>query len=309
MEHFEAIVIGGGSAGLAAGVALARSRRSVLIIDEGKPRSAPASHAHNVLGQEGTNPLDLLDRGRNEALSYGARFISSTVSRLTGSLESGFMVTLPEQSFSAERIVLATGLRDDLPVIPGLQQAWGESAIHCAYCHGWEVRDQEIVVLGCGPMSTHQAVMFQQLSPKITFLNHEPAALDEDGRATLSALGIPVIEGSAQSLDFNELGALSSVTLASGATLSAEAVIVASRMNAQADLFLQLGGSLSENPMGTYIEVDQMGATGIPGIYAAGNISSVGAMVMAAAAAGTMAGAAINADLLNSSLAAKQSQA
>lgn len=303
MEHFEAIVIGGGSAGLAAAVALGRSRRTVLVIDEGNPRNAKASHAHNILGQEGTNPMDLLERGRHEARHYGARIIEGKVNTLTGSLDTGFTVTMTERSYSAERIVLATGLIDNLPEIPGLAQAWGKSAIHCAYCHGWEVRDQELLVLGIGAMSSHQAMMFSQLSSKITFINHNSSALAEENRATLEALGIPVLEQSVKAVEFNDQGTLASVLLANNQRLNAETLVVATQMQAQAALYESLGGSLAENPLGTYISVNEMGATEVAGIYAAGNVCNLGAMVMAAAASGTIAGAAINADLISSQLA------
>ncbi|WP_345469287.1 NAD(P)/FAD-dependent oxidoreductase [Glutamicibacter ectropisis] len=303
MEHFEVIVIGGGSAGLAASIALGRSRRSVLVIDEGQPRNAPAQHAHNVLGQEGISPLELLERGRVEAQEYGVRIINSAVDSLTGSLNDGFAVRVADQEFSAQRIVLATGLKDELPQIPGLEQAWGTSAIHCAYCHGWEVRDQEIVVIGCGPMSTHQAMMFQQLSSKITFVDHDPSELNEEGTNLLAKLGMPVVRQSIAQLAFDQTGQLESVKLENNEELTAQSVIVAGRMNANADLYLELGGALTEHPLGTFIKVNETGATDIPGVYAVGNASNLGAMVMAAAASGTLAGAAINAELLNAKLA------
>lgn len=303
MEHYEAIVIGGGSAGLAAAIALGRSRRTVLVIDEGKPRNAAAQHAHNILGNEGINPLDFLSRGRHEAMNYGVQIIQGAVDGLSGSMKTGFRVTMSGQAFSGDRIVLATGLVDDLPAIPGLARAWGDTAVHCAYCHGWEVRDQEILVLGIGPMSTHQAMMFSQLSPNVTFINHTPAALNDENRATLAALEIPVIEQAVQAIDFDAQGNLDSVTLADGRKVNAQALVVASQMNAQASLYLSLGGQLAENPLGTFIQVNEMGATALPGVYAAGNASNLGAMVMAAAASGTVAGAAINADLLGSRLA------
>jgi len=303
MEHFEVIVIGGGSAGLAASIALGRSRRSVLVIDEGQPRNAPAQHAHNVLGQEGISPLELLERGRTEAQEYGVRIINSAVDSLTGSLNDGFAVRVADQEFSAERIVLATGLKDELPQIPGLEQAWGTSAIHCAYCHGWEVRDQEIIVIGCGPMSAHQAMMFQQLSSKITFVDHDPSELNEEGTNLLAKLGIPVVRQSIAQLAFDQTGQLESVKLENNEELTAQSVIVASRMNANADLYLALDGALTEHPLGTFIKVNETGATDVPGVYAVGNASNLGAMVMAAAASGTLAGAAINAELLNAKLA------
>ncbi|UYQ76107.1 NAD(P)/FAD-dependent oxidoreductase [Glutamicibacter sp. JL.03c] len=299
MEHFEVIIVGGGSAGLAASVALARSRRNVLVIDEGRPRNAPAQHAHNVLGQEGISPLQLLERGRAEAENYGAKIVAGAVDSLTGSLEQGFTVNVDQQAFTAERIVLATGLKDELPKIPGLQEAWGTSAIHCAYCHGWEVRDQEILVIGCGPMSAHQAMMFQQLSSKITFINHDPNELSEESAALLSRLEIPLVNQSVAALEFDSDGQLAAAKLDNNERLRAQSVIVASRMNVHGELYQALGGKLEEHPLGTHIKVNETGATEVPGVYAVGNASNLSAMVMAAAASGTLAGAAINADLLN----------
>jgi len=302
MEHFEVIIVGGGSAGLAASIALARSRRNVLVIDEGHPRNAPAQHAHNVLGQEGTSPLQLLERGRAEAENYGAKIIVGAVDSLSGSLEQGFTVNVDQRAFTADRIVLATGLKDELPKIPGLQEAWGTSAIHCAYCHGWEVRDQEILVIGCGPMSAHQAMMFQQLSSKITFINHAPNELTEESAALLSRLEIPLVNQSVAALEFDSDGQLAAAKLDNNERLRAQSVIVASRMNVHGELYQALGGELDEHPLETYIKVNETGATEVPGVYAAGNASNLSAMVMAAAASGTLAGAAINADLLNAKL-------
>ncbi|WP_159609203.1 NAD(P)/FAD-dependent oxidoreductase [Glutamicibacter sp. JC586] len=302
MEHFEAIIIGAGSAGLAASVALARSLRSVLIIDEGQPRNSPALHAHNLLGQEGSNPLEVLKRGREEAQGYGVKIINGAATALTGSLSDGFRVTVDERSYTCERVVLATGLTDRLPQISGLQHAWGSSAIHCAYCHGWEVRDKELLIIGCGPMSAHQAMMFQQLSSKVTFINHDPSELSHEGAAILEALDIPRVDQKVSALEFNDSGELTAAKLENGEAIPAHTVVVASRMEANADLFQSMGGVVTDHPLGTFIGVNDTGATSIPGVYAVGNASNLGAMVMSAAASGTLAGAAINADLLNSKL-------
>ncbi|GGL89093.1 NAD(P)/FAD-dependent oxidoreductase [Glutamicibacter protophormiae] len=302
MEHYDAIIIGGGSAGLAAAVALGRSRRSVLVIDTNKPRNARASHAHNVLGQEGISPQHLLELGRSEAEHYGARIVTEEAEHLTGSIEDGFTVKTDTSEYSSSRIVLATGLTDDLAGIPGLREAWGVSAIHCAYCHGWEVRDQAVAVLGVGPMSIHQALLFAQLSSRVVFINHQPNVLSEENRATLDKLGVPIVESRIARLRVNGDGQLEGVELSNGDLVDAQAAVVASRMNANAGLYQQLGGQLQEHPLGTFIQVSEMGLTGIPGVYAAGNAANLGAMVMAAAASGTVAGAALNADLAISSL-------
>ncbi|WP_404285305.1 NAD(P)/FAD-dependent oxidoreductase [Glutamicibacter arilaitensis] len=298
MEKYDAIIVGGGNAGLAGAIALARSRRKVLVVDEGNPRNAVSAHAHNVLGHEGISPHKLLELGRAEATDYGVEFASARIESLSGSLEEGFIISTQASQWQAERILLATGLSDALPEIPGLQKAWGTSALHCPYCHGWEVRDQQIAILGVSEMSTHQALLFRQLSDTITYVNHAPKSLTAENRALLAAVGIEVVDAQVTDIAVSDDGQVQSLALNNGSTLGAQAVVVASQMKANASLFLGLGGDLSQNPMGEFISVNEMGATSVPGVYAAGNISNLGAMIGLATAAGTMAGAAINADLV-----------
>lgn len=297
MENFDAIIIGGGSAGLAAAIALGRSRRSTLVIDANQPRNASAAHAHNVLGQEGISPLHLLERGRSEATQYGARIVNDQAVRVEGSIEAGFTVHTEAASYTASRIVLASGLTDHFEEIPGLRETWGISAVHCAYCHGWEVRDQVIAVLGLGPMSTHQALLFAQLSDHVTYINHNSENLTDENRQTLAKLGVPIVESKALRVRADERGQIEGIDLANGDLLEVQAAVVASKMHANAELYVQLGGTTQDHPLGTFIQVNEMGATDIPGVYAIGNVANLGAMVMAAAASGTIAGAAINADL------------
>lgn len=298
MENYEVIIVGGGPAGLAAATALGRSRRSVLVLDAAEPRNALSPGAHNVLGHEGIAPQELLRRGRAEASGYGVRFVTAPVDGVSGSVADGFNTSTGTQTYRAERILLATGLRDNLPAIPGIWDAWGKSVLHCPYCHGWEVRDQRIAVLGVGPMSLHQAQLFSQLSEHTIYINHEPSFLDADGRRVLHALNVPVVDARIESLDVDPAGQLHALRLTNGQSLEMDAAVVMSRMEANAHLYELLGGSLTEHPLGHHIAVDQMGATAIPGVYAAGNITELGAMVLGSAAAGVMAGAAINIDLL-----------
>src|SRR5688500_4772703 len=136
----DVVIIGGGAAGLSAAVALARSLRSVVVIDAGEPRNAPADGAHNLLGQEGIPPLELLEKGRREAEGYGAECRRD---RAVGARRSpiGFEVDLAGgETVQARRMLLATGLVDVLPEVPGVSEFWGKSVLHCPYCHGWEVR-------------------------------------------------------------------------------------------------------------------------------------------------------------------------
>lgn len=294
MEHFDVVVIGGGAAGLAAASTLARSLRSVLVCDAGEPRNATSAAAHNILGHDGTSPQQVLQLARDQAINYGVKLSGLAVTGLEGSLNQGFTVRTESEHFGARRIVLATGLRDTLPKIPGLGQGWGRSVLHCPYCHGWEVRGQRIAILGVSVMSSHQAQLFSQLSKHVTYLNHDPSTLAEDQRTTLEALGIEVVDSAVQALDVHDDGALHGITLSNGMVLDVDAAVVASSMHANAELYLRLGGHLAQNPMGEYIATDQMGATDIPGVYAAGNVANLGAMILASAAAGVSAGAAIN---------------
>ena len=164
MTRYDVVVIGGGAAGLNGALMLARSRRSVLVVDAGAPRNAPASGVHGLLGREGTPPGELLATGRAEVRGYGGRVETGEV---TGGAADGggFAVTLADgRRVRARRLLVTTGLTDELPDVPGLRERWGREVLHCPYCHGWEVRDQAIGVLASGPMSVHQALLFRQLS-------------------------------------------------------------------------------------------------------------------------------------------------
>jgi thioredoxin reductase len=157
-------------------------------------------------------------------------------------------------------------------------------------------------------MSTHQALLFSKLSDKVTFVNHAPEKLSAENRELLSALEVEVIDSSVTRLAVNDSGQVSSLSLENGTDFAVQAVVVASQVTANASIYLELGGELSENPMGTFISAEQTGATGIPGVYAAGNVASIGAMVGASAAAGTMSGAFINAELAMETAKKKMAQ-
>ena len=145
--EYDVIIIGGGAAGLASAVTLARARRRVLVVDAGAPRNAPAEHAHNYLGLEGVPPLELLQKGREEAASYGAELREGFAAKVSGSIDS-FAVTLADDAeITARRLLITTGLTDELPDIPGLAERWGRDVLHCPFCHGWEVRNDTVTVL------------------------------------------------------------------------------------------------------------------------------------------------------------------
>ena len=296
-HHDDVVIIGGGVAGLSAAVALARSLRSVVVVDAGEPRNAPASGAHNVLGQEGIAPFDLLANGRREATAYGAQIregYATTARRVDDRFEIGLA---DGTTLQARRLLLASGLADELPDIPGVAEQWGKSVLHCPYCHGWEVRGQGIGVLGTSPMNVHQALLFRQLSDDVTLFAHTMPELDDETTERLAARGIQLVDGTVERLRVDDEGVRAAVV--GGREFAIDAAVVAPRFIARTDLYEQLGGTPTEHPMGRLIETDPRGQTAVPGVWAAGNASELHAMVAASNGAGVQAAAALNADLVD----------
>lgn len=192
---FDVVVVGGGAAGLAGALTLVRARRSVLVIDSGSPRNAPAAHMHGYLGQDGRSPAGLLAEGRAEVTGYGGEIRPGTAVAADRLPDGSFLVRCGDgTTVRARRLLVATGLVDELPAVPGLGARWGRDVLHCPYCHGWEVRDRSIAVLADGPLAVHQAQLWRQWSGRITLLAHTWRLTDED-RELLAALAVPVVEG------------------------------------------------------------------------------------------------------------------
>ncbi|MFI0452651.1 NAD(P)/FAD-dependent oxidoreductase [Actinomadura sp. 6N118] len=299
---YDVIVIGGGAAGLSGALALARSRRSVLVIDAGEPRNAPAGHIHNYLGREGTPPGELLAIGRGEVTSYGGEIVSGTVTAARKA-NDGFHVELADGSAAhARRLLITTGLVDELPDVPGIAERFGRDVLHCPYCHGWEVRDQAIGVLGTNPFGLHQAKLFSQLSADVTYFVHTGPAPAEDEREQLAKRGITFVEGEVAGIEVSD-DRLTGVRLRSGEVVPRQALVVSPRFTARAGLFEALGLKPVELEMngtvfGSHIPADPSGATSVPGVYVAGNVTDLKAQVIVSAAAGLNAGAMINYDLV-----------
>lgn len=304
----DVVVVGGGAAGLSAAIALGRSRRSVVLVDAGEPRNAPAEGAHNVLGQEGISPLELLARGRAEAEAYGVRLVSGRVTGASGVVDSftleidGAPVASTTQQVTARRVILATGLVDELPDVPGVAQAWGHTVLHCPYCHGWEVRDQRIAVLATSENALHQVMLFRQLSDDVTLFLHDAPEPTEEQWEQLAALGVRVVTPRVERLVV-EGTQVRAVEVEGGRSFPVDAVAVGPRFVARTELYEALGGEKTLSPFGEQIVADPRGATAVPGVWVAGNSGDLMAMVAAAAASGVMAGAAVNGDLAVADLA------
>jgi thioredoxin reductase len=255
---------------------------------------------HNFLTRDGTPPSQIYAVGRAEVARYGGHIETGRVTALRRDGER-FTVQIGGRAVTARRLLVATGLRDELPDVPGLAQRWGIDVLHCPYCHGWEVRDQRIGILATGPAAVHQALLFRQLSPQVTVLAHTPLELTREQRDQFAGLGIPVVEGPVTDVETND-GGLTGARLADGTRVALDALIVAPRMTANAELLAPLGLTptevrMGEQVMGTQIEADASGATSAPGVWVAGNLANIAAQVITSAAAGLTAGAAINADL------------
>ncbi|MEY2847514.1 MAG: hypothetical protein RI885_179 [Actinomycetota bacterium] len=314
---YDVAVIGGGAAGLSASIALARSRRSVIVIDAGEPRNAVAEGVHNFLTRDGMAPAELLRLGREEATGYGVDWVDGAADTV---LEANGVFTVVHSggaAITARRVLVTTGLRDVLPDVPGLRARWGRDVLHCPFCHGWEVRDRRIGILATTPMAAHQALMFRQLSDRVTVVLHS-AQLAPDDAEKLEARGIEVVEGAVASLEVVD-DRLTGVRLSAGVgpegaqavsepgrLMELDALVVAPRFEAADGVLASLGLRAVEHPagLGTVVEADAGGQTSIAGVWVAGNVADPMAQVMPAAGRGLMVGAAINGDLIAEETAA-----
>lgn len=313
-DHYDVIVIGGAAAGLSAALILGRSRRSVLVVDAGEPRNAPAEGVHNYLGREGAAPSELARVGRDEVAAYGVevtagRIVAASATGGDGVDPVGFSVTTDSGAVvTARRLVVASGAVDVLPEVPGLEEQWGRGVVHCPFCHGWEVRDRRIGVLVTTPFGAHHALMFRALSDDVTAFVTDPALVDDTARAGFAARGISVVDASVARVLSSE-GVLTGVELASGEVVGLDALAAASIAEARVDFLAGLGLVAADQLVGDFrvggaLTVDAAGQTNVRGVYAAGNVASPMATVIASAAAGTQAGAAVHGDLVQADLAA-----
>jgi thioredoxin reductase len=298
-KRYDAVVVGGGAAGLSGALTLGRARRSVAVVDAGSPRNAPASGVHGFLSRDGIDPAELLGAGRDEVRRYGVELLDGeAVSAVRDG--SGFSVSLADgRVLDARRLLVTTGLVDELPDIAGLRELWGSDIVHCPYCHGWEVRDRALGVLASGPMAVQHALTFRQWSPDLTlFLNGAVSPTAEEAEQ-LAARGIRVVPGEVNALEAVD-GRLTGVLLRDGTVVARQALAVMPRVTARSGVLRSLGLEPVAHPsgLGDHIAADPTGSTAVPGVWVAGNVTDISAQVVAAAAAGVTAGARLNADLI-----------
>jgi thioredoxin reductase/SAM-dependent methyltransferase len=308
-ETWDAVVIGGGAGGLATALTLARSRRRVLVVDAGEPRNAPADGVHNYLGREGTPPGELTAIGRAEVEGYGGVVRPGRVVSASAAPEGGFALGLesdeygdPAGALRARRVVLATGVVDELPDVTGLRERWGRDVLHCPYCHGWEVRDRRVGVLATSPLALHHVGLMRQLTDDVVLLLNDAFVPERHAADELDARGVEVVPGVVSAVEVAD-DALRGVRLADGTVVGLDALLVPTVARARADVARLLGLAPTEQWMGEallgeVIEVDARGETAVPGVWAVGNVADLRATVIASAASGTAVAAHLNADLV-----------
>lgn len=291
---YDVAIVGGSAAGLSAALTLGRFRRKVVIFDDQKPRNQPAEHAHNFFTRDGTPPSELLAIGRKQLEPYTTVTLQTTRIAHIESDGAGFRLESADgATHHAKRILLATGVRDQHLPIAGLEQFWGKSVYHCPYCHGWEVRDQPVVIIGSGEGIVHLATLLAPLAATLTGCVYGDPTLSSEQRADLAQLGVTIhtdgivaIEGEGQQVH--------GVRLQSGELVSCEAVFAVGTEGQASQLSAELNCDHDENG---FVAIDELGRTSIPNVYAAGDMTTRFQQIIVAAASGMAAAAGINTDI------------
>ncbi|MFF8573828.1 NAD(P)/FAD-dependent oxidoreductase [Streptomyces sp. NPDC015408] len=299
---YDVVVVGGGAAGLSAALVLGRSRLRTLVVDAGEPRNTPSDHMQGYLTRDGMPPAEFLALGREEVARYGVELLRDRA--VDVSRDGDFAVRLAGgDTVRARRLIVTTGLRDELPAVPGVAERFGRDVLHCPFCHGWEVRDGHFGVLATSPLSVHQALMVSGWSDDVTLFLHTVAEeeLTDDDLRRLAAAGVKVVPGEVAALRIED-DRLTGVRLADGSAHDRSVVFVAPRAVPQTGLMERLGAELQETPFGAYPVVDPTGRTSVPGVWTAGNAMGFGEQVVHAASGGYRAAAAIVGDLIMSNL-------
>ncbi|MFC6066311.1 NAD(P)/FAD-dependent oxidoreductase [Streptomyces ochraceiscleroticus] len=294
---YDVIVIGAGAGGLNAALVLARSRRRVAVVDAGQPRNAPAAHMHGFLSRDGMAPRELLAAGRTELAGYGAHLITGQVDRVDVLPESrpGFRIRpAGGPALDARHVVVATGLRDTLPDIPGVRERWGTDLLFCPYCHAYEVRDQPIGVLGTHPGAVGHTLLLRQWSDDIVYFAHTQQPSEEE-RERLAARGVRIVEGTVKRLVVED-DRLRGVELTEGRVVPRSAVFVFPTMVPRDALLTGMGCAKDDNG---WVITDRAGRTSVPGVWAVGNVIDPRALVVTAAGMGAAAAFALNQELVN----------
>ena len=293
--HYDVIIIGGSYAGLAAGLQLARARRRVLVVDAGVRRNRFAEASHGFLTQDGTPAAEIAAKGRSQLMAYdNVEWLPGEATHAEAA-EMGFRVTVAATGREAtgRRLVLALGVRDELPNIPGLEERWGRSVFHCPYCHGYELDRGRIGVLATSPKSLHHALMLPDWGPTTFFLN-DAFTPDAEQTEQLRSRGVTVVDGLVSRLE----GDGATLVMGDGRVFALEGLFTLPRTSVVSPVAAQLGCAFDEGPMGAFIRTDAIKATTVPGVFACGDAARMAGSVSLAVGDGALAGAAAHQSLI-----------
>ncbi|WP_282837661.1 FAD-dependent oxidoreductase [Microbacterium flavum] len=295
-NEWDAVVVGGGAAGLSAAQMLGRARRRTLVIDAGAPRNRFAAHMHGVLGHDGLDPAELYARGRAEARAYGVEIVTGEV---VAARDLGDRVEVTRRGGAvdiARALVLTSGLVDELPDIPGLAQRWGRDVLHCPYCHGFEVAGSRIGVLVTSPMGLHQAGLVRQWSEEVTAFTALAGAVPDEVTEALRARGVRIVASPVVRLEVAQ-DRLAGILTADGVRHDVDALFTAPTPRLELAYAASLALARADGP-GSPLVVDATGATSHPRVWAAGNLVAPFGNVPVSMGSGSMAGAGANAGLV-----------
>ncbi|QRZ15725.1 NAD(P)/FAD-dependent oxidoreductase [Paracoccus methylovorus] len=289
----DVIVIGGSYAGMAAALQLARARRKVLVIDAGQRRNRFASYSHGFLGQDGVDPARIWAEACRQLLAYPTvTWVEGSASTIAGGKDEFRVSTAAGDTFAGRRILLATGVADRLPDIPGLADRWGRTVFHCPYCHGYELDQGRIGVIATGAMSLHQAQLLPEWG-EVTFLTNGALTLEPEQRDDLRSRGVAIEE-----TPVARIAGEAEVELRDGRVLPFAGLFTATRTGPASPLAEAAGCELIETPMGRQIVTDETKETSLPGIFACGDVARAPHSVSLAVGDGAWAGAQLHRSLV-----------
>ncbi|HEX8270322.1 MAG TPA: NAD(P)/FAD-dependent oxidoreductase [Flavobacterium sp.] len=296
ISTYDVIIIGGSYAGLSAAMTLGRSLRSVLIIDAGTPCNQPADYAHNLIGYDGSSPASIRKKAKAQVLKYhSVTFMNGKAVALSG-IENDFqVVTDTGLTVGAKKVLLATGVTDILPDIPGFAECWGKTAVHCPYCHGYEIASKKIGVLAHGDAGFEMVKLIRQWSTKLFVLANDNDDFDDEALDWMHEKKIPVIPARIKSIDHHN-GGVSKVEFEDGTNIEVDAIYARTGVTQQMDIPLHMGCEFDSHG---FIIVDDNKKTNIPGMFAAGDNTTSTRTLSMAIAAGTVAGIHINKELVD----------
>ena len=295
-KNFDVIIVGGSYAGLSAALALGRSLRNVLIIDNGKPCNIQTPHSHNFLTQDGKTPKEIATRARKDVEQYETVKFYNGTARIGVKTENRFEITTSNsERFTAKKLIFATGIKDEMPNIKGFAECWGISVIHCPYCHGYEYRHRNTAIIANGPKAFHLAAMVNNLSDKVTLLTNGKADFSVDELEKLAKRNVKIIEKTIHEIE-QENGQLQNLIFEGGTKMPFDVAYGAVPFTQHSDIPVALGCELDDFG---YLKIEAFQKTQVPNILVCGDNSNMMRSVANAVSSGNIAGAVANGELVN----------